>query len=203
MNETVTRKMLRVSATIVMLLAAVISTISCEKFGKPHRSFVSFEIGDAYFVGKDKGRHSECESGFFGNNSFSIRASDLSVDYGETDYAVGSLIINLTLEGKQFPEEWGRLSYTHNSNGAKIEVQLFPYAKYQYFTSSTPLAERQKTRVVVKEGKIFFSTLKAKTFGKEWKGTFDLDLDVEYLNDHGFAVKTVPVHLEQGRFVRY
>lgn len=202
---------IRVQSFVLMLLACSLLTVSCDKFpiGR-QRDGISFEMdGTTFYATYSGGAYSRYKydifTGFPEDNIFAMGCEHLTCDRpGTVARPAGSFMMTVKLNKGKFPRKKAQsIDYVHDGKNLIIDVELFKYSEYlNYVQETEPNPEELVPRAIVKKGRISFSEIDNLSIRK-WDGTFDIELDVEYVDGDGVVQKTVPMHFSNGKFKRY
>lgn len=173
--------------------------ISCDNRG-PEVCTMDFWANGRYFVALDTsedytpfraGMHISIESS---KNEFFLNSAYCSAKSTETDeeYALSNINLQLrvTLNRMKFPTNAMHVRYVHDGVNVIME---FPDVNVR---PVEPIRHSQ-CRAIVKSGEIFFVEYRPKY--PYYRATFEIEADLELLADDGAVVKTVPLHIIDGR----
>ena len=99
--------------------------------------------------------------------------------------------LRVTLSRMKFPTNAMHVRYIHDN--ANVIVELCDVSVIDNNLSSF----RLNCKAIVKSGEIFFVEYRPKY--PYYRATFEIEADLELLSDDGAVVKTIPLHITDGR----
>ena len=195
------KKINRFFSHLAAMLVLSVLLISCDNRG-PEVCTMDFWANGSYFEALDR---SQYYTSFRGGIHIDVESSknEFLVSYafcrerdseqgGDCPFSNIELWLRLTLNRMKFPTNAIHINYVHD--GINVNLEL---CNFSVVDKSGLAFGSSQCKAIVKSGEIFFVEYRPKY--PYYRATFEIEADLELLSDDGAVVKTVPLHITDGR----